>query len=69
MPHILKVNDQALYLGSARVGHIRGPLSNAYIFDSHHIAYSLRDALSLHSRYDIVFVTKKDLFTAKLKGK
>jgi len=71
MPHVLKVADQAadLYLGPARVGQIRGPLTNAFTFNTYNDADWLRNKFGLRSRYNIEFMTDKELFAAKLKGK
>ena len=68
---ILKVNDNAedLYLGPCRIGQIRGPLSNAFAFKSYDDANWLRNKFGLKSRYSIEFMTDKELFAAKLKGK
>jgi len=69
MTYILKVNSQDLYLGPARVGQIRGPLANAFAFNSYDDANWLRNKFGLKTRYSIESITDKDLFTARLKGK
>ncbi len=71
MPHLLKIKDERTpqYLGPAKIGNLRGPLCNAYAFKSYNDASWLRGKFGLKSKYSIEFITEKELFAAKLKGK